>query len=163
MKTFYLFRHGLATHSHFGYGDKIVTAEILPVGIPPIERMATFLKDIPSDYNVSSEFLRCQQTTKIISDITKKQFVRDPRLNEYYNESFGEFRTRVKSFLQEIEAKPYKDIIICTHAAVIAALKNLITNNSFYIFQQFTYPKTGVLMIIKNNNIEKMDFNKLMV
>ena len=159
MKNFYLFRHGLATKSLIGYGDKILTATLLPEGVPPIERMAEFLKDIPSDFNVSSEFLRCQQTTKIISDITNKKFVRDVRLNEYYNESFEEFRTRVKNFLQEIETQPYKNIIICTHGAVVAALKNLITKNSFYIFQQFTFPKTGVLMIIKNNTIEEIDFN----
>ncbi len=159
MRNFYLFRHGLATHSLDGYGDKIITAAILPEAILPIQRMGTYLCDIPSDFNVSSEFLRCRQTTQIVSDITKKQFLFDSRLNEYYNESFDEFSTRVKSFLQEIEQKNYQDILVCTHGAVIAALKRLILANHLEVSQLNDFPKTGMLLCIKNKNIEEIDFN----
>lgn len=158
-KTLYLFRHALATKSLFGYGDKILTAEILPEGKPPIERMADFLKTVPSDFNVCSEITRCQQTAGIVTEKTGKQFTLDKRLNEYYKESFGQLRDRVKDFLRDIEATKHKDILICTHGAVVTAIKNLILKNKFTMFQLYDYPKTGVLLIINGKHIEELDFN----
>lgn len=158
-KTFYIFRHGLATKSLLGYGNKIVTAELLPEGKPPIEKIGKYLKNITTQYNVRSEFIRCQQTAAIVTKETGKEFATDKRLNEYHNESFGELRNRVKDFLQDIEKSDNTDILICTHGAVIAALKNLITKNSFTVLQLFDYPKTGTLVSIKNGKIETLDFN----
>lgn len=159
-KTFYIFRHGLSTKSLFGYGDKIVTAELLPEGRPPIEKMAKYLKKINTDFNVRSEFIRCQQTAEVVTKETNKQFLTDKRLNEYNEESFTELRSRAKKFLQDIEKSECKNILICTHGAVIAALKNLILKDKFTIFQLYDYPKTGVLIKIKDNKIEEFDFNE---
>lgn len=158
-RTLYLFRHALATKSLFGYGDKILTAEILPEGIPPIERMADFLKTVPSDFNVCSEIKRCQQTAAIVTKRAKKEFIFDKRLNEYYKESFGQLRDRVKDFLRDIEVTKHKDILICTHGAVVTAIKNLILKNKFTMFQLYDYPKTGVLLIINGKSIKEIDFN----
>lgn len=158
-KTFYLFRHALATKSLFGYGDKIVTAQILPEGIPPIKRMAKFLKTIPTDFNVRSEFIRCRQTAAIVTKIAGNQFITDKRLNEYNEESFSNLRNRVKEFLQDMKKSNYKNILICTHGAVIAATKNLLLKNRFGLLNLYDYPKTGVLLIIKDEKIAEIDFN----
>ncbi len=158
-KTFYLFRHALATKSLFGYGDKIVTAEILKEAIPPIERMADFLKTVPSDFNACSEFTRCRQTAAIVTKKTGKQFTLDKRLNEYYDESFGDLRDRVKDFVEDMQTAKHTSILICTHGAVVAAIKNLILKNTFGILKLYDYPKTGVLLIIKGGRVEEIDFN----
>ncbi|QQG40718.1 MAG: histidine phosphatase family protein [Candidatus Levyibacteriota bacterium] len=158
-KTFYIFRHGLSTKSLFGYGDKIVTAELLPEGKPPIKKMGKYLKNVSTDFCVRSEFIRCQQTSDIIAKATNKKFINDKRLNEYNDETFDNLRDRTKDFLENIEKSNYKDILICTHGAVIAALKNLILKNKFTIFQLYDYPKTGMLLIIKEGKIEEIDFN----
>ncbi|MBI2430813.1 MAG: histidine phosphatase family protein [Candidatus Levybacteria bacterium] len=159
-KTFYIFRHGLATKSLFGYGDKIVTAELLAEGKPPIEKMANYLKKIPSQFNVCSEFVRCRQTAAIVTKKTGKKFTFDKRLNEYNEESFNDLRDRVKDFLQYIEKSNYQSVLICTHGAVIAAIKNLVLRNKFTLFQLYDYPKTGVLLVIKDGKIEEIDFNE---
>src|SRR5258708_6220560 len=123
MKTFLLFRHGLSTHSLHGYGDKILTAELLPEGIPPIQRMAEFLKEMPTDVNFVSPVLRCQQTAKIIEQGSGKVFMTDDRLSEYQaresTEEFTELRERCQDFLTEVQAMSAANILICSHGAVI--------------------------------------------
>lgn len=159
-KNLYLFRHGLATHSTTGYGNKIVSAEILPKGIKAIKKLAYFLKDIDTDINISSEFIRCRQTVKVIEDVTNKKFQFDKRLNEKYKEKFDDFKKRVISFLDNIIKINNKDIVICTHGIVIAAIKNLIINNKFDFEDRYDFPQTGELVIIKDNKFEKIDFNE---
>jgi broad specificity phosphatase PhoE len=158
--TFYLTRHALATHSTTGYGDEILSAQILPEGIPPIKSMAHFLKDIPTDQNVSSEVLRCQQTAKIISQITHKKFTPDARLNEFYQDTWKTFEERVLSFLSDCLFSNQKKILLCTHGAVIAVLKNHLTKGFFEVSNEFDYPQTGELWIIQNRKLEKKNFNE---
>ncbi|MDE2025847.1 MAG: histidine phosphatase family protein [Patescibacteria group bacterium] len=167
MKTYYIFRHGLATHSTTGYGDAIVNAHILPEGKAAIERMAEYLKVIPTDYNVTSEFIRCKETADIITKYTGKTFVSDARLNEYsaeenYNhETFEAFRQRLLMFLLDMEQDQSKQtILVCTHGAAIAGLKHILTEGRFTTDVRFDFPLPGVLLIVKPDaTIEEMDFN----
>ncbi len=158
-KTIYLVRHGLATKSTTGYGDKILTAELLPEAIPSIHRLANYLKDKPTDYNVSSEILRCKQTAAIITSRTDKKFVFDSRLNEYYQETFLQFSNRITLFFNDLKTKPYQNILICTHGAVIAGLKHLILSDSFTEENLTDYPPCGSLLTIRNGSFEVTDFN----
>ena len=167
MKNYYIFRHGLATHSTTGYGDEIFSAHILPEGKKAIERMAEYLKNISTDFNVSSELIRCQETAEIVSRVTGKKFATDSRINEYSaeenysNESFEAFRQRLLTFLLELEQDEAKQtIIICTHGAVIAGIKHILTEGRFTTDSRFDFPAPGVLIIVKpDGTIKEMDFN----
>jgi broad specificity phosphatase PhoE len=158
-KSYYVFRHALATKSEKGYGKEIFSAKILPEGVEPIKKIGRYLKKITTDYNVSSEFLRCRQTVEIISHINGKQFSFDARLSEYYLETFDELLQRVKEFLEEIESSTYKAVVICTHGAVIAILKNLIIKGKASESDLLDFPKTGVLIEIKGERIKEIDCN----
>jgi len=162
-KTLYLFRHALATHNPAGYGDQILTANILPEGIPPIQRLAENLKQYPVEYAIRSEVKRCQQTAEIVSGITSLEFDHDPRLNEFYNESFEAFRDRTQDFLDDLTKQPAQQIVICTHGAVISAFKGFLLEDGVQNFEQLdnvnNYPSTGVLWIIKDGKLEASDFN----
>jgi broad specificity phosphatase PhoE len=167
MKTYYIFRHALATYSTTGYGEGIVNAHILPEGVLPIQKMAEYLKHVITDYNVSSELTRCTETTAIINDIGGKLFVTDPRLNEfsleenYSHESFEEFRGRLLSFLREVqEDVTLVNILICTHGAVIAGLKHILLNGTFTVEDHHDFPAPGQLFIIHGNGTTEIkDFN----
>lgn len=159
MKKYYLFRHALATKKVSGYGDKIITAKIIPASIPPIEKMAQYLKGVPSDLNVSSEFIRCKETSAIVEKITGKIFVYDKLLTEYYKETFDQFVKRVEKFLNRINMTQCQNVVICTHGAVIAAIKNIILTGSLREDKLLDYPQCGVLLIIKDKNFGQMDFN----
>lgn len=148
MTTWYLFRHALATENKGGYGDEILSAKILPVGIPPTERMAEYIQHLPKSVNWSSELLRSQQTTNIITKITGRTFVSDARLNEYYNETFEAFRKRIASWLDEMIARNPSVVLVCTHGAVIAGLKHLLLEGEFLESQALDYPKCGELLVI---------------
>lgn len=148
MTTWYLFRHALATENKGGYGDEILSAQILPVGIPPTERMAEYIQHLPKTVNWSSELLRCTQTTNIITKITGRIFVTDARLNEYYNESFDALRKRIRSWYDEIVASHPSAVLVCTHGVVIAGLKHLILEGEFLKSQVLDYPKCGELLVI---------------
>jgi len=144
---------------HIPYPRNNFMVEILPEGIGAIEKIGDYLKNISSDFNVSSEYLRCQQTTKIVSKITGFNFKNDERLNEKSEESFVEFNKRIEDFLSDIKEKNYKTVIICTHGAVIAALKNNLVNNRFRRREVIRYPRPGVLMCIEGKKVEEIDFN----
>ena len=160
MTKYYIFRHGETKYSKYGlpYPSDSRTIEVLPEGIPAIKKIGEYLKEIESDYNVVSEFERCQTTIKIVSEITGKKFEKESRLNEFERESFDDFKKRVKSFIDEIEVKKYKSVVICTHGAVVAALKNLLINNSLKIINLPFYPKTGVILRIEGNKTEEINF-----
>lgn len=162
--TYYIFRHGetFASKAKTGYGWRIFSADLLPEAIPALERMGTYLQSVPTDLNVSSQIKRCRQTVGIIHEITGKEFVYDRRLNEYFIETFWQFKRRVKSLVQEIEQKKYKAVCICTHDALIATLLYYLSKshaskpwNIFYS----TLP--GVLTIIENGEVRQVNFNKL--
>ena len=158
-KTIYLVRHGLATHSKRGYGKRKLTAPILPEGEAAIRRLAESLISVPDNFNISSEIIRCRQTSAIISEITGKQFTFDARLNEGNRETIMQIRQRALSFIQDVEKVPQKNIIICTHGVIIAAIKNLIITNKFVTRMMTDYPLPGELMIIDGNNVKMTNFN----
>ena len=158
-KKYYIVRHGLATYSKTGYGHEVYSAELKPEGIPPIERLAEYLKDISTDYNVSSAVLRCVQTTEIISSIAGKQFVTDPRLKEFYGEDQFSLIKRVRSFVEEMDQSEYQNILICTHGAVIAGLKHFLTTGFFEFKNSADYSGTGQMMVIQDKDVEILDFN----
>jgi broad specificity phosphatase PhoE len=158
--TFYIFRHGMAVHPNEGYGSRVLTAELLPEGIPPIQRLARYLLHAPSDYQVCSEVLRCRQTAAIVTETTSKGFVIDPRLKEYYQESFDELAERTKAFTDEIQQGGYQNVMICTHGSVIAALKHYLTDGHFDRRHETDYIQTGQLLVINDDKtVEVVDFN----
>jgi broad specificity phosphatase PhoE len=163
---FFVFRHGLATLSNTGYGDQVLTAPLLPEGIPSIERLATFLKDIPTDFHYTSEVLRCTQTADIVQKITGKEFQSDPRLNEYHQEPFQQFAERVENFLNDVieKADRYKQthpateqpvsIVICTHGAVIAGIKHFLMSGTFSQEFELDYTQPGELLQIWKKSVQ---------
>jgi len=158
-KTLYLVRHGIATHSAHGYGKRKLTAPLLPEAEPVIQRLARSLIGVTNSCNVSSEIIRCRQTSAIITKETGKQFIYDSRLNEDYHETVGAIKARVTSFLNDIDKVSEDTIIICTHGIIIAAIKNLVINNSFVTSQRLDYPQPGELLIIKRGAVEEINFN----
>jgi broad specificity phosphatase PhoE len=160
-KIFYLVRHGLATHSTHGYGKRKLTAALLPEGVPAIQKMAQFLKTVPTSTNISSEIIRCRETSAIIEGVTGKKFIFDARLNEDYHETIGELRTRVHSFLDSVFKSSHTHIIVCTHGVIVSAIKNLLVNGAFVTrhMRTYDYPQTGELMIIEGKNIRLINFN----
>lgn len=159
LPTLYFFRHGLATRSTSGYGDQIVTAELLPEGVPAVERMAKFLTTQPYDAGFRSEFIRCQQTASKITQLTGQGFVPDPRLNEFHLESFDVFTARVQAWCEWIQKQSYQHVWVCTHGAVIAAAKNLLTKGFYEPDDELDFPYTGEIWIVNNSNVERHDFN----
>lgn len=161
MPTYYIFRHGetFATKGKTGYGVRVFSAPILPDCIPTLEKMGKYLKKIDSDYCVSSQILRCRQTTEIITSITEKDFVRDERLNEYFLETFKHFTKRVENFIHETEDKKYKRVFVCTHGAVIAVLRGFLVKKAIQPQDLFIYPDPGVLTIVNKTNLEEINFN----
>jgi broad specificity phosphatase PhoE len=158
--TYYIFRHGMAVYPNQSYGSRVLTAELLPEGIPPIQRLARYLIHVPSDYQACSEVLRCRQTAAIVTEATGKSFVIDPRLREYHQETFDELSRRTKAFCEEIQQSGYQNVMICTHGAVIAALKHYLTDGYFDRRHETDYTQTGQLMIISDDkSIEVLDFN----
>lgn len=157
----YIFRHAVATRSRAGYGSQIKTAEILPEGVPPIKKLANYLKTVESDYHASSEYLRCRQTASIVTEVTGKQFIFDSRLNEFDNEKASEFISRVSDFLEDIKTKNYKSSIICTHAGVIAVILKTLKGEEIFDDDLLTnYPLPGVLVMVENSIIKEINFNE---
>ena len=161
MTKYYIFRHGQTRNSkyHLPYPRDSRSIEILPEAVPALEKLAGYLKNIKSDYNVSSEYLRCRQSAAIVTKISGLEFEIDPRLNEKSGESFEDFKKRVKSFLEDMEKENHKTVVICTHGAVIAALKSLLLKGSFRRREIVFYPRPGVLLSIEGKKTEKIDFN----
>lgn len=158
-KTYFLFRHGLATHSKYGYGKKILSASILPEGVPAVERIAERLKEVSTSANISSEITRCKETSAIITRITGKEFSFDKRLNEKYHESIGQIRERVQDFLQDVSQLPQQNVVICTHGTIIAAIQNLVLQGKFVTRHLSDYPQTGELVIIEGGRARIINFN----
>lgn len=163
MTTFYIFRHGqtYATWNRIPYGETVYSADIIPQGIESIKKIGKYLKDIESDYNVSSEFKRCRETVEIISKITGEEFKFDKRLNENIEEDKNMFIKRVKSFVDETKKKNFQNIVICTHGAVISVIKYLILTGKTTNIKLADFPPPGVLLVIKERMLKEMNFNKL--
>ena len=161
MAKYYIFRHGdtFYTKNRQPYPEDNFSVEILAEGIPALEKIGAFLKDISSDFNVSSEYLRCQQSNKIVSQISGLKFEKDARLNEFSHEVFDNLVKRLESFVDEVEKNKYQTIVICTHGAVIAGLKNILMGSEYEKSEMVDYPRPGVLTIIEDKKIEEIDFN----
>ncbi len=149
-KKIYLVRHGLSTRSKFGYGKKKLTARLLPEGKKEIEIIAKYLSEVSDSYNVSSPIRRCRESAEIISAATGKTFVFDKRLSEIHKESFNEFKNRVQQFIGSLASIKESSIIVCTHAAVIASIKHLLTEGTFTLSDKNDYTKEGELAIVSN-------------
>ena len=167
MTDYYIFRHGDTRESKsfitrfFGYGRDSHSIQILPQGIPALERIGRFLKDIPTDADFCSPYLRCMDSAKIVGGITGKKYQPDKRLSELESkgEKFPSFKSRVIDFLNEIDKKNYSAVSICTHGAVIAAIKHLETSGRFFFLQVLDFPNPGNLIVIKKGVVENINFN----
>jgi broad specificity phosphatase PhoE len=158
--TWYLFRHGLATHSTTGYGDTILTASILPESIEPTQNIAHRLLTIGPSIQFSSSILRCIQTTDIISNIIHKPFTQDKRLNEYYQDTFETFSKRILNFVTDMEHTSAQNIIVCTHGSVIAGIHHYVVDGTFLEKNLYEYPECGELLIIHKGVVTIENFNE---
>ena len=165
MTTFYIFRHGDTVNSknlfdRLSVKKDIHDLPILPESYSALEKIGEFLKDVPTDANFCSPYLRCRQSMEIVEKFSGKKYVIDPRIEELEGHiNFSDFQKRMISFLTEIKEKKYSAVSICTHGAVIAALKHLETSEKFYFFQVFDYPEPGNLIIIKDGKVKTINFN----
>lgn len=167
MTDFYIFRHGDTKRTgnillkFFGSIKDSSSLEILPKATPALTKIGEFLKNIPTDENYRSPYLRCDQSAQIVTRYSDKKFKIDDRIREFEGngEEFADFYKRVYSFLEDIQRENYSTISICTHGAVIAALKHVIVNGKFDHYQIFDYPSPGELVIIKDKKVKVINFN----
>lgn len=172
MTDYYIFRHGdtiesqrpkFSLISHF-LSPKRDTSQldILPESIPILEKIGKYLKDIKTDANFCSPYLRCINSANIAGKVANKKYSTDERLKELESiaEPFPHFSGRIKDFLEEMNAKNYKAVSICTHGAVIAAIKHLEVNRNFNFIQVWDYPSPGILTTIIDRKITQINFNK---
>jgi broad specificity phosphatase PhoE len=164
---YYIFRHGDTIETgnilvrFFGHSGDSHPLPILPKGIPALEKIGQYLKNIPTDANFCSPYLRCMDSAKIVGKISGKDYKADERIRELEKngEKFSHFTGRIKNFIGEIEKKNYSAVSICTHGAGISAIKHLVTSGKFSFFQIWDFPPPGNLTIIKNGSVEKINFN----
>lgn len=161
MTTFYIFRHGhtnaTLTGTHYDEISKW-TADIVPETVNLIKNIAEYLKKFKFDYSVSSEFTRCRNTVNIISKITKQKFEFDNRLNEDIEDDKDKFISRVSNFYNEIILRDYNNVAICTHGAVLAALKYLLLTGYVNSVQLNDFPPPGTIWVIKNKDFKEVVF-----
>jgi broad specificity phosphatase PhoE len=161
----YIFRHGDTSNSknffkRFYKQKNTLKLPILPEGRIALKKMGNYLKNIHTDANFTSPFLRCRESSQIISQVAGKKFVPDARIAEFEGDvSFKELTEKVNSFLDDMHKHNYSSILICTHGAVIAAIKHFILHGYFYRFQLIDYPSPGKLLILKNKKITEINFN----
>ena len=159
----YVFRHGETYFSknNLPYGDKVKTAEMLPEGIPAVERLARYLKNIPTDANFSSPFKRCRKTSEIVQQITGKEFTFDERLQDWIpeEESVPDVIRRATDFAKEIENRNCKSVAICTHGYPINALVAYFTKGFVREADLENFPKPGVLVSVKNKKASFKNFS----
>ena len=160
-KHWYIFRHGLATHSKNGYGDQILTAQVLPEGRPPIERLGVYMRVLPYEVGYRSHLLRCEKTAQIVTDATGNPFMPDARLNEQYQETFESVHDRVQAFVADANASPHTYIWVCTHGVIIAALRHFILDGQFWRSMENNYTQPGELLMIANGKDEVLNFREV--
>ncbi len=164
----YIFRHGKTEFTgdkpsqDMAYGEKVETAQIVPQGIAAIERLGNYLKDVESDFNVSSTFLRCRQTVAIVEKFSGKKFEYDALLHDWdpRNETVEDSAKRIEGFYLKLKAANYASVCICTHGYPIAMLKSLGLKGRVDFADLPNYPTTGTLTVIKNAQAEVIDFNQ---
>lgn len=147
-QTFYIFRHGLATHSTTGYGERALTAELLPEGKAAVHLLGEHLKQFPIELGLTSPVPRCLQTARIVTQHTQLPFTIEAALTEYYPEVFEPFQVRLRSLARQLLAHPARHMALCTHGGVIAGLRHLLLGESFTEAQLLEYPQPAGLVII---------------
>jgi broad specificity phosphatase PhoE len=167
--NWYIFRHGKTAFSgktpwqDRSYGSKTETAEILPEGIPVLKRLGKYLKDIATDFNVSSPYLRCKQTVAIVGNESGKHFTFDPLLHDIDHrvEKPWDTAKRITAFYKELTTHnpPHTSVCVCTHGYPIAMLKSLILTGKVNLLRIMDYPTTGVLLSIVDGKVSYEDFN----
>lgn len=159
----YIFRHGATYFSknHIPYGDHVETAEILPEGIPAIKELALYLKNIPSDKNFTSPFVRCVKTSGIVSETTGKQFEVDKDLRDWdpRRETTREMISRILRFTDHLKSGNYKSVCICTHGYPINALIAYFIKGKIKESDLPDFPEPGVLATIENKKLSYKNFN----
>ncbi len=161
-QTWYIFRHGLATRSKMGYGDQIITAQVLPEGIPPVQRLGAYMAHLPYSVGYRSEFLRCEQTAAIVTEATGRAFTPDPRLNEMVHEPFEEVRARIGAFVAEVSASGHEHIWVCTHGIVIAGLRHWVLRGDYQRRDELDYIQPGQLLILRpDRTVEVLKFDEV--
>ncbi len=185
---FYIFRHGetfVTTGKALSYGTKVFSADILPFCFPTLEKLGQQLKNIKTDYNISSKIKRCRQTVGIVAKQADKEFEFDSRLNEFFFELPFFFKRRIRNFLKEIENRNFESVAICTHGAVINELIKQINPEAFLTLinkspdpspplqteasrkslqleNKLTFTKylaPGVLLTLTSSSVKEINFN----
>jgi broad specificity phosphatase PhoE len=168
MTDLYIFRHGDTTETDkwwlkfIGRNYNSHNIKILPKARVALERIGSFLKGVKTDADFTSPYIRCIESSDIVGRISNKKYTVDKRIQELereYRDLVG-FNKRVTSFFNEIVGKNYSAISICTHGAVMGALKHLVIEGRFHRFQIWDYPAPGNLIIIKDGKVEKINFNR---
>jgi broad specificity phosphatase PhoE len=162
MTDLYIFRHGNTKRTERSFkGGGSRNLPILEMGVPALENIGKFLKSVPLEANFTSPYRRCVESAKIVGKITGEKYTEDERLCEYLvnKERFSTFRKKIISFLDEIDKKNYSAVSICTHGAIIAAMKHLRLSGKFNLFQAPDYPTPGNLVVIKDGEVKTINFN----
>ena len=161
-KKIYLFRHGetIATQNRYGwYGLKFYSADILAHGIPALERLGEYLKDIPTELNLTSPFKRCQSTNKVVGGRSNKKFDYHAYLTDHlFLVPKLLFKKRVKKFYKEIMSHSAQTIAICTHEAVIKTLFECYSKEHNFICDGKINSKPGVLTVLSNGEVRQISF-----
>ena len=139
----------------------VYSAEILEEGIPAIENLATFLRKYSFYKCFTSEILRCVQTSQVVEKITGFKFEKYSRLNEFVDETFDEFKERISNAIERFESVNGKTYLICTHGAVISALKHLLVTGKYEEKDFMDFPSPGNLIIVDQTGFRIKNFNKL--
>jgi broad specificity phosphatase PhoE len=165
---FYIFRHGDTVETDkfwlrfFGHKNKDShNVDIVPKAVPALQKIGEYLKNIPIDASFSSPYPRCIHSSEIVTTTSGNIFKTDDKLREFEKngETPKQLGLRIRNFLKEVETKKYSTIAICTHGAVIGALKHIITTDKFFFFNIWDYPQPGNLIIIKDKKISQINFN----
>lgn len=159
-QTWYLCRHGLATHAA-SYGDDVLTAQVLPEGWPAVEVLAQQLAAALKGEFYASPVLRCRQTADKITEVTGQKYTVDERLREWqFNENHADPRStvdgetfqalteRVQSFLIERQQSDAEVIWVCAHGCILAALTHYLTTGQFTLADGEDYPAPAGLRVI---------------
>jgi len=156
--SLYVFRHGETKASKEGrpYGKKNKTAKLLPEGITAIEDLGEYLATKQIEQYYTSEYLRCIETSKLVSQFTGLPSLPDSRLNEFVEGSLEVLLTRLESFLKDIDTGG--TVGICTHGSIITALIYIYQGLEVREENLYTYPRPGELTIFTEGQIDIVSF-----
>jgi broad specificity phosphatase PhoE len=159
-QTWYLCRHGLATHAA-SYGADVLTAQVLQEGWPAVEVLAQQLAAAPKGEFYASPVLRCRQTADKITAVTGQNYLVDDRLREWQfnedvsapkstidGETFQALTDRIQAFLADRQRSQAEVIWVCAHGSILAALTHYLTDKAFTLADSEDYPPPAGLRVI---------------